>query len=461
MLACCVGFSVDFAHNSLQIYSCFRIRPDEFDLVQAQLLNTRRMMNLSINRSYCDGLRIVLAITLLLAANSTFGLSPLPRPIIPEYQGEPDLHVAVAVGDAIKVRDLLSLGVLPNQKSSRGFAPIHWLRHGHPRTIDILRFLLRHGGKINERDAASNTALHNAAREWDTELISVLLALGSAVDARNAEGYTPLAISLRNRSNKPRDQLHRTLQTLMAVGADRTDPRLLLESVNRGDTFLVNLFLKLGANPDLGQIVNGHSLLTLAARGKPEMIYLLLKAGLNPNHQSPGFTALSYVLTNGVYPDQYEATKLLLEFGADPNARIYYGSTALMLAAQRSTELVRVLLEKGAYLEIRHPDGKRALEEAINYGQADSIELMIQKGVKLDSTDERGNTSLHYAAYSCISGNRFVSLNACSFVVEQLIRAGASMKIRNGEGKLPVDYVPASAEFAAVRTILLTRASGD
>ena len=64
---------------------------------------------------------------------------------------------------------------------------------------------------------------------------------------------------------------------------------------------------------------------------------------------------------------QTEVVKMLLEKGADVNAKNTKGWTALMIASLRGqTEVVKNLLEKGADVNAKDEDGKSALKHAIN-----------------------------------------------------------------------------------------------
>ena len=86
-----------------------------------------------------------------------------------------------------------------------------------------------------------------------------------------------------------------------------------------------------------------------------------------------------------------EKAKILLEHGADINARSKSKYSALLVAAQYpgSTPVMRYLLEKGA--ELRLPKGSgspmfnaSALALAVMSGNADAIPMLIAKGDKLD-----------------------------------------------------------------------------
>ena len=75
-----------------------------------------------------------------------------------------------------------------------------------------------------------------------------------------------------------------------------------------------------------------HPLHSAAARGAPGLIVLLLDAGADPNaRQAGGYTALQSRAAHG----DVEMTKLLLQRGADPKSRSDDGRTALDMAREK------------------------------------------------------------------------------------------------------------------------------
>jgi ankyrin repeat protein len=74
--------------------------------------------------------------------------------------------------------------------------------------------------------------------------------------------------------------------------------------------------------------------------------------------------------------------QLLLEKGADVNARTDNGETALQCAATYAHEItVKLLLEKGADFNARTKYGETALHKAAANGNKAVIRLLLEKGV--------------------------------------------------------------------------------
>ncbi len=78
--------------------------------------------------------------------------------------------------------------------------------------------------------------------------------------------------------------------------------------------------------------------------------------------------------------ENYDMTKLLLDYGADPNAE-YTGDPVWIAACEQgNTEILDLMLEYGADLEYY---GGLGMRQAIDYCNLDVIELLAQKGVKI------------------------------------------------------------------------------
>ena len=143
-----------------------------------------------------------------------------------------------------------------------------------------------------------------------------------------------------------------------------------------------------------------------------------LQAGATPN-----------VLPLAALRGNAGAVKVLLEAGANLEARTG-GLTPLHMAASRGgTEAVRVLLEAGANLEARTDNGQTPLYSAVLGGPAEAVTALLEAGAKLEARDESGNTPLHNAA---LRGN--------AETVAVLLEAGADLEARAEGGNTPAAY---------------------
>ena len=142
------------------------------------------------------------------------------------------------------------------------------------------------------------------------------------------------------------------------------------------------------------------ALMWAATRGHEAVVRLLLEKGADIDAKDgDGMTAFMEAA------DQEHETivRLLLEKGADINAKDKDGKTALMKAAHYGQEaVISLLLEKGANINIKNKDKETALIEAVGYWKETTVEtivrLLLEKGLDIKAQDQDGKTALTKAA---------------------------------------------------------------
>jgi len=115
----------------------------------------------------------------------------------------------------------------------------------------------------------------------------------------------------------------------------------------------------------------------------PEMVLALEKLGINTKDDS-GRTALTYA----VYYCQTEIVRMLIEKGANIEAKDNDGWTALMYSIYcGKVEIVRMLIEKGANIEARDDRGRTPVMHAGYLRQTEIVRLLIEKGAESDTNN--------------------------------------------------------------------------
>jgi len=175
----------------------------------------------------------------------------------------------------------------------------------------------------------------------------------------------------------------------------------------------------------------------------PEVIEVLLDAGAEVNARSNrGYTALMCAAWRNKNPEVF---RVLLEAGADVNARDKTGMTPLILAAIRddNLEVIRVFLEAGAHVNARTRYDRTALMSAAIGSVPEVIHVLLEADAYVNAQDRNGRTALMEAARS----------NGYSEVIELLLEAGADARAKDSSGKTAWDYVQCN------RYLKLTKAS--
>ena len=149
--------------------------------------------------------------------------------------------------------------------------------------------------------------------------------------------------------------------------------------------------------------------------------------------------------------DALYGTKLLVRHGANISNILNHGDSAMGMAVRfdmvnvaryliengeetqvyifRSVEMMKLFTEKGFEIRSHTPDGLTLLQDVTGRSTkaSDLRHFIVAHGCDIDELSKAGDTALHI---SISSGN-----TAC---VTDLCQMGASLDIRNGEGKTPM-----------------------
>ena len=119
---------------------------------------------------------------------------------------------------------------------------------------------------------------------------------------------------------------------------------------------------------------NGLTALMLASsKGHLEIVRLLIEAGANVNAKRDDWTALMSASRNG----HAQVVRLLVDAGADVNTKGSDGWTPLMLASwEGHLEVVRLLVDAGADVNTKGSDGWTALMWASLKGHLEVVRLL-------------------------------------------------------------------------------------
>lgn len=165
---------------------------------------------------------------------------------------------------------------------------------------------------------------------------------------------------------------------------------------------------------------------------KYEMIKMLLKHGANPNVSSLGqpilHTLATYHRDNPYAP---EIIELLLKAGADPTVkhRGQTGLTAVELAfGHDKGEIAMAFLKNIETIDSPDLSSTPLIYLAAAHNNPQCLELLLSRGVSINTVNSEANTPLHAAV---ASGNEEI--------VKMLLDSGAKVNAVNEEGQTPLD----------------------
>jgi ankyrin repeat protein len=232
---------------------------------------------------------------------------------------------AVRSGDATAARALLAAGADANVRDVDGATPL--LYAAHSANTEIVRALLAAGADPNLGNRYGVAPLHEASLVADAALIGLLLDAGAEVDAALPEGETPLMLASRTSGVA-------AVQLLIGRGAD-------VNVVERWQ----------GQTP----------LMYAAARDRAQVAAALIAAGADVNAKTP----------LNELPERLPAARFNVEFPLGAMTPV------LLAARQGATGALRVLIEAGADLDTRTPEGFSALVLAIHNLHYDAAKVLI------------------------------------------------------------------------------------
>ena len=185
--------------------------------------------------------------------------------------------------------------------------------------------------------------------------------------------------------------------------------------------FLINRGADVNAGTGVGEFswvpVGKTPLMMVSVEGHVKIAKLLIERGADVNAKTNrGDTALMYAVTL----KHIEIAKLLIERGADVNAHNNHGSTALMDVGRYAgvhlsgkpplvgysvdrkgyhayaleKEIVNLLLDGGADINARSDDENTALLGAIERGHIEIANLLIERGADIYAENNKGWTAL-------------------------------------------------------------------
>ncbi|KAM0723311.1 hypothetical protein Q7P37_001512 [Cladosporium fusiforme] len=215
----------------------------------------------------------------------------------------------------------------------------------------------------------------------------------------------------------------------------------LAAAVQLGDPYMIDLFLRFGAN------INGkpeaRPLCLAAAHSPPSIVRQLLVAGADANKRDQSGAAVLYMVATRfryLFCDRQQRViiaQALLNAGADVNAVDNNGRLPLVAAVQFGiANMIDLFLRSGALVD-GHPEA-RPLHIAAGYASPSIVRQLLAAGADANKRDQSGATALHEVA------NRWYTLHdrqRCAKIAKSLPDAGADVNAVDNDGNTALSLV--------------------
>lgn len=296
----------------------------------------------------------------------------------------------------------------------RHSTPLHFAS-GYNR-IPVVDYLLEKGADVHASDKGGLVPLHNASSYGHLEVSQLLIKAGANVNAAG-ETFESLCIKLK-------------LTTMNSYFLDLWKFSPLHEAAAKGKQEIVKLLLKNGGNPNLKNR-DGASPIDLVR--DPEVADLLR-----------GNLALLDAAKKG---NLARVQRLLTPENINCRDSQGRNSTPLHLAAgYNNFEVAEYLLEQGANVNAQDKGGLIALHNASSYGHLEIAALLIKYDTQVNAVDKWLYTPLHEASQK--SRTQLCSL---------LLAHGADPFMKNQEGQTSLDLSTAEDVKSLLQDAMFAR----
>lgn len=283
------------------------------------------------------------------------------------------------------------------------------VKNGH---VDSARALLEAGANINHRSDRQNFPLQYAVIYDLRSMVRLLLEFGASTELVDQDGDTALCI------------------------------------VEKTSLEVVKMLANIGANLDSRNKLNETTLCKAVDLRKVEMVKYLISRKVNVNVTGGPRGGPIHI---ACYLPHLEMVKMLIAAGADCNLLDPRCGTPLQILClywyeantkEEREEIAHYLLED-CHADVGVVGGEQgcALNAACGFASLGIVRLMLEKGAKVDVQDSTGRVAIHFAAMQAFS------------YIQAVMTAGASIEAVDKTGRTVLHWAVSSASLEVVERV--------
>lgn len=292
-----------------------------------------------------------------------------------------------------------------------------------------------------------NEQLLAAAANGDIDQAIAALTAGADLNAKTYKGNNSLYIAAIKGQREMFDWLLEVEQKGKKLDVDNQNNfgnSIIMEMIKEYNfSEYIEKLLKKGANPDIGNAQGINPLIQACSEKKVAEVQLLLEYNANPNYvvkDSKNTPFLTSALNGSL-----TLCEILIEYGADVNALDGRGKNALLSAFYKQDRFMKkqekkehealclFLLDSGIDIDYVAPSGMSAFWVASMMRKTKLINVMLEKNVNVDVWHEVGMEGKTSALHMwCQFGS--------AEIVAQLLDRGAKLGVPDESGNLAESY---------------------
>ena len=231
--------------------------------------------------------------------------------------------------------------------------------YGH---YDIAKALIDNGALVNLRADDGFNALMEAVRTDNIKMAKLLIEHDSDINIKNKDGKNMIMIACEN-----------------------------------GNEEIFNLLLENNADINEKSSWGASALIYASEKGNINIMQYLIDNGIDVNGKADenGDTPLLWAVTG---QNPYEASKLLIENGADVNATNNSGVAPATILAGSVPEVVKLLKDNGADLDTKFTDDDPPIAIAASVGNLEIVKALVENGADVNYyPNDMNYTAIYHA----------------------------------------------------------------
>jgi ankyrin repeat protein len=325
--------------------------------------------------------------------------------------GDTPLHIAVSCDHNGIAQLLINNGANVNAGDKGSYTPLYYAIWNLDK--DMINLLISKGAEVNFSAQEGDSILYEAVWMDDFDIVKILVDNGAKYDVKDKDGFTALHYAAIQGSMD-------MVKLFISKGVDTSS---LYMAAFMGDLDRVKEFVEKGTKVDAKDDAGWTALYWSACGGQTKVAEFLIDNGADINTTDSRSQSL---LHQAAQTGNVELVELLIsKGGVAPNIKDKRGNTPLHNASHR--DIAALLIDKGADVNAKNNVAQTPLHIACQKGNKEIAELLIDKGADINSRLRNGLTPLHLAA----RGNH-------KDIVELLIAKGADLNVKNNAGRTPL-----------------------